>query len=75
MRFGRVSSSNCRPTGSFFGSTRWASRPAMPSTKRTVAYLPTATLIPCSILISVGSLIEARYITVDSEAAVAAGRP
>src|SRR5579863_2896687 len=37
MRCGRFSSSSCSPTGSFFGSTRSASRSAMPRTKRTVA--------------------------------------
>src|ERR1019366_60062 len=68
MRCGRFSSSRCRPTGSFFwaaGSLRWAD---MPSTKRAVAYTPTATAgSPFSSLTRVVRLIEARC------AAMAAG--
>src|ERR1700721_3117409 len=68
MRCGRFSSSSCRPTGSFFGAARSPSRSAMPSTKRTVAYIPIATPgSPFSILTRVVRLIEAR------SAAIAAG--
>src|SRR5437879_5159748 len=68
MRCGRFSSSSCRPTGSFFGAARSPSRSAMPSTKRTVAYIPIATPgSPFSILTRVVRLIEARC------AAMAAG--
>ena len=37
MRCGRFSSSSCRPTGSFFGSTSSEIRSAMPMTNSTVA--------------------------------------
>src|SRR5208282_3006077 len=68
MRCGRFSSSSCRPTGSFFGAARSPSRSAIPSTKRTVAYIPIATPgSPFSILTRVVRLIEARC------AAMAAG--
>src|SRR3989449_3960421 len=68
MRCGRFYSSSCRPTGSFFGAARSPSRSAMPSTKRTVAYIPIATPgSPFSILTRVVRLIEARC------AAMAAG--
>src|SRR5208283_4553340 len=61
MRCGRFSSSSCRPTGSFFGAARSPRRSAMPSTKRTVAYIPIATPgSPFSILTRVVRLIEAR---------------
>src|SRR5580704_1384934 len=68
MRCGRFSSSSCRPTGSFFGAARSLSRSAIPSTKRTVAYIPIATPgSPFSSLTRVVRLIEARC------AAMAAG--
>ena len=68
MRCGRFSSSSCRPTGSFFGAARSPSRSAIPSTKRTVAYIPIATPgSPFSSLTRVVRLIEARC------AAMAAG--